>query len=576
MNPAITAKGLRQMAKDIQAKNILKKIRVAVLGYRSTQFLVKFLRQAGQANGLQLDIYEADYKQVELEIFNADSGLYAFDPAYIFLVHSSHHLRKQFYASDNKENFSTDFLVKTKELSHQISQRLSAPLILTNFASKQDGIFGNFSNKVRASFPNQVQRIHVGLMDLAEEQNSVHILDLEAMVQFVGQDQSMDQGLYVNADIPFNFDMEAKIAWEMVHLLKVFIGKFRKCLILDLDNTLWGGVIGDDGLTGIQIGSLGIGKAFTELQQWAKQLKERGIILAICSKNQEDVAKEVFIKHEDMILRLDDIAIFVANWSNKADNIRHIQEVLNIGFDSMVFLDDNPAERGLVRSELPEVLVPELPADPAQYLPFLRKLNLFETLSYSTQDQDRTQQYQEEAKRRSVEHSFTNMEDYLKSLDMKASMQSFQDQHISRISQLSQRSNQYNLRTIRYVDTEIQKIQQDSQYLDYEISLEDKFGKYGLISVIILKKQPDTSLFIDTWLMSCRVLKREVEKFALNRLVEDAREKGFLKIVAEYIPSQKNKIVENHYADLGFVQNQEGLWELSVQNFKPFMHFIDG
>jgi len=276
-----------------------------------------------------------------------------------------------------------------------------------------------------------------------------------------------------------------------------------------------------------------------------------------------------------MVLKLEDIAVFVANWSNKADNIRHIQNVLNIGFDSLVFLDDNPAERALIRTELPEVLVPELPADPAQVLPYLRQLNLFETVSYSTQDQKRTQQYQEEAQRQAVQQSFTNMEDYLKSLEMKGKIQPFQDQHIARISQLSQRSNQFNLRTIRYAESDIQQIMLNSSYLTYEISLEDKFGKYGLISVVMLKDLQNMTLFIDTWLMSCRVLKRDVERFALNQLVNDAIAKGYKKIIGEYLPTAKNKLVENHYSDLGFMQIQNGKWELSLDDWHPLVHFIE-
>ena len=459
MENSITAKALRQLSREIQSAQIKHKIRVAILGYRSTQFLSKFLKQAGAIQGLDIELYEADYLQVEMEVMNPASSLYAFKPDFIWLINSTSFLEKRFYKSEEKKDFGKAISQHYDQLAEQLNAHSSAQLIFTNFVELPDAIFGHFSNKHSASFLNQVRRINVSFMDLAESNQAIHIFDLQSMVQTKGVDQVWDAGLHINADIPFAMDFEAEMAWNFSTLLAVFKGKLKKCLILDLDNTLWGGVIGDDGLEGIQIGSLGIGKAFSELQLWAKTLKERGIILAICSKNTEEVAKEVFEKHEEMVLRLDDIAVFVANWSNKADNIRHIQQVLNIGFDSMVFLDDNPAERALVQKELPEVTVPELPQDPAAYLPFLRKQRLFETLAVSSTDKDRTRQYQEEAARRSMQSSFSNMDAYLKSLEMKGEILPFQNNDIARISQLSQRSNQFNLRTVRYTESEIKSMQ---------------------------------------------------------------------------------------------------------------------
>ncbi|MDW3650644.1 MAG: HAD-IIIC family phosphatase [Bacteroidia bacterium] len=575
MEKSITAKALRQKSREIQADQIKHNMRIAILGYRSTQFLSKFLIQAGAIQGLDIEIYEADYIQVEMEVMNPASRLYTFKPDFIWIINSTYFLQKLFYKSAVKKDFGKAISQKYQGLAEQVRAHSSAQLIFNNFFEIPDSIYGHFSNKTSISFLNQLRRINVSFMDLAESIQELHLFDLNSMIHTKGLDRVLDSGLHINADIPFSMDFEAEIAWDFASLLTVFKGEIKKCLILDLDNTLWGGVIGDDGLEGIQIGSLGIGKAFTELQGWAKALKERGIILAICSKNTEEIAKEVFEKHEEMILRLDDIAVFVANWSNKADNIRHIQQVLNIGFDSMVFLDDNPAERALVQKELPEVSVPDLPQDPAEYLPFLRKLRLFETLSLSSLDKDRTRQYQEEAQRRSMQSSFSNMEDYLISLNMKGKILPFQDQHIARISQLSQRSNQFNLRTIRYTESEIKSLQENSLYLDFQVSLEDTYGTYGLISIVLLKKENSDRLFIENWLMSCRVLKRGLEKFVLNHLLEKAREIGIKKIVGEYLPTAKNKIVEHHYKELGFESLGNNQWELEVENYEAKTHFIN-
>ncbi|MBQ8955349.1 MAG: HAD-IIIC family phosphatase, partial [Lachnospiraceae bacterium] len=348
----------------------------------------------------------------------------------------------------------------------------------------------------------------------------------------------------------------------------------KKCVVLDLDNTVWGGVIGDDGLAGIEIGELGRGHVFTDLQLWLKQLKDRGILLAVCSKNNEDTAKEPFLKHEEMVLRLSDFAIFVANWEDKASNIRYIQQTLNIGMDSLVFIDDNPFERNLVRSMIPEICVPELPNDPAQYLSFLQGCNLFETASYSSEDADRTGMYQAEAKRRESEAAFASMDDYLISLDMEGYAAPFDELHYPRIAQLTQRSNQFNLRTVRYTEEDIARIASDDKYVTLYYMLKDKFGDHGLVSVVIMERTTDEEFFIDTWLMSCRVLKRGMEEFIINRLVEEAVYKGAKRIKAEYIPTPKNKMVEHIYDEMGFDCIGEGLYSLDIDKFNKLKTYI--
>ena len=368
------------------------------------------------------------------------------------------------------------------------------------------------------------------------------------------------------------------VASRTVDIIAAVEGKFKKCLILDLDNTVWGGIVGDDGWENIQVGhGLGIGKAFSEFQQWVKKLKKRGIIIAVCSKNDEKKAKEPFEKNPEMVLKLDDIAVFVANWENKANNIHTIQSILNISFDSMVFLDDNPFERNMVRENVAGVTVPELPEDPSDYLEFLYSQNLFETASYSEDDKERTKQYQVEAKRVSMQKSFTNDADFLKSLDMVSVVKGFDKFNIPRVAQLSQRSNQFNLRTVRYTDAEIFAIEKNDNYVTFSFTLKDKFGDNGLICVIILNKKNTETLFVDTWFMSCRVLKRGMENFALNTIVEWAKINGFKKIVGEYLPTAKNAMVEQHYPNLGFTKIEGGetmQYVLDVNSYKPFECYI--
>ena len=302
------------------------------------------------------------------------------------------------------------------------------------------------------------------------------------------------------------------------------------------------------------------------------------MIICVASKNNEETAKEPFEKHPDMILKLDDIAVFQANWETKVDNIRTIQRILNISFDSMVFLDDNPFERNMVRENIKGITVPELPEDPGEYLEYLYSLNLFETASYSDADKDRTKQYQIEAKRVSLQKTFANESEFLQSLNMVSVVSGFTKFNIPRVAQLSQRSNQFNLRTIRYTEGDVEALAKDPDVIDLSFTLEDKFGDNGLIAVIIMKKMNEDSLFVDTWFMSCRVLKRGMENFTLNTMVEKAKEKGFKRIIGEYLPTLKNKMVENHYQGLGFVK-LEGVdtaqYELDVESYQPRECYID-
>ena len=266
--------------------------------------------------------------------------------------------------------------------------------------------------------------------------------------------------------------------------------------------------------------------------------------------------------------------MFVANWEDKASNIRNIQQTLNIGMDSLVFLDDNPFERNLVRSMIPEITVPELPEDPAMYLQYLRQLGLFEVASYSAEDSQRTDQYRNQADRAVFAASFQSYEDYLAGLEMKAVAAPFDEFHYPRIAQLTQRSNQFNLRTVRYTEAEIAALARDDSHICLYFTLKDKFGDHGLISVVILDKQPDDVLFVSEWLMSCRVLKRGMEEFIVNKILQTAADRGFRKVVGEYLPTAKNAMVKDLYERMGFTRVTENRFEAEPAHFQYHKHLI--
>lgn len=562
----------RNLKKDFTA---FPQKKLAVLGDTATQFLVKALRGYGYEAELNLDIYEAEYNQIDHEIIDSTSELYTSNPEYVIIFQSTQKLLNNYFetAHAGKNKFAEERLSQIRNFIATINERMKCKVIFFNFGEINDNIFGNFSNKLDFSFSYQVRKINLELMDMCRETKNLYINDVCTLQNMYGIDFAFDPKLYVTSDLTLSLDFTAVVAKSVVDIIQSLVGKSKKCLILDLDNTLWGGIIGDDGIEGIQIGELGIGKAFTELQLWAKQLKERGIILAVSSKNDSEVAKNAFDNHPDMVLSYEDFAVFNANWDNKADNIKQIRQILNIGFDSMVFLDDNPFERNMVRSFLPEVTIPELPEDPAEYLTYLRSLNLFETSSYSEEDSERTELYRQEYQRTVVKQAFVNEDEYLTSLEMVSECKPFDSFTIPRVAQLTQRSNQFNLRTIRYTEDDMHKISSSDDYLTLSFTLEDKFGHYGLISLIILKKQGEV-LFVDTWIMSCRVLKRTMENFVLNNIVEAATANGFKKIIGEFIQTAKNKMVKDHYKDFGFTESN-GLWELDIKAFEKRKSFIN-
>ena len=557
----------RNLQKDVCA---LPKLKISLVGDSATQFLATAIKGMGIEKGYDIDIFEAEYNQVERQVMNPMSELYAYEAKYNIFFQSTHKLLEKYslLQIDQQASLAEERL----RFIRQICENVPGHIIYYNYPEIDNTVFGSYSNKVCSSFVYQLRKLNYELMNLAQEFQNLFICDIASIQNVYGRNWLFDPTIYVSTEMLLSIDSLPVVAQNTMDIISAIEGKFKKCIILDLDNTLWGGVVGDDGWENIQVGhGLGIGKAFSEFQQWIKTLKNRGVIVCVCSKNDEDKAKEPFEKNPEMVLRLDDISVFIANWENKADNIRTIQSILNIGFDSMVFIDDNPFERNMVRENIQEITVPELPNDPGEYLEYLYTLNLFETASYSNADKDRTKQYQVEAQRIATSKKFTNESDFLKSLDMKSEVTSFNSFNTPRVAQLSQRSNQYNLRTIRYTEDQITAVENNPKQNGFAFSLKDKFGDNGLIAVVILQEKDIETLFIDTWFMSCRVLKRGMENFTLNTIVEFAKVNGYKKIIGEYLPTPKNGMVAEHYPNLGFTKLQgteTAQWQLDVDSYQ--------
>jgi FkbH-like protein len=552
-----------------------KTMRLAILSDAAVPQLVPLLRVLLARKGVRAEIYLAEYDSIELEVFNAESGLYEFAPDAVIILNSLGALRLKYHRDvAGRAQFSEAVAAHTAAVWDAFRTHSSAVIIQSNYVLPYERHFGNFDHKVPEAFYPTVLRLNAAISTMTHDRAHVLINDVEALASYVGRKHWCDERLWTLAKAFCALEHLPLVARNVADIVLANRGYVVKCVVVDLDNTLWGGVIGDDGLEQIAIGPFGDGEPFHRLQHYLLELKRRGIILSVCSKNDHATAMEPFQRHPEMVLRQEDIAVFVANWNPKPDNIRYIKEQLNIGFDSIVFLDDSVFERQLVRQTLPEVIVPELPEDPADYVRVLSELNLFEVTSFSEEDRRRADLYRENASRQSLRASFSDITEYLRSLDMQVTLRRFDTFHLPRIAQLLQRSNQFNLTTRRYTLGECEAMMANGgACLPLYVSLRDKLGDNGLISVVILKPRAPV-LDIDTWLMSCRVLGRGVEQYAMNWVVAFARAHGYQTIVGTYIPTAKNAMVKEFYAQFGFERVEEradgeAVWHLNVLSYEP-------
>jgi FkbH-like protein len=555
-----------------------QKLRLALLADVSTQHIVPLLRVLFAANGIDADIYEAGFDTIHLEAYNPESALYGFAPQIIVILQSIVKLRARYHESGERDTFPRAQADDIENVWRTLQSRLAVPIIQTNFAVPFERAYGNFGAKVAGDLQGTVNEVNREVALRAREHASVFICDIEQISSWIGRRQFFDERLWALAKSLCSLEAMPEVAQNIVDIALATIGRAVKCVVLDLDNTLWGGVVGDDGLEGIGLGDLDDGGAFRSLQLFMRELWRRGILLAVCSKNNEEIARRVFREHPDMVLREEHIAVFVANWDDKASNIAKIREKLNIGYDAMVFLDDNPFERNLVRQLIPQIIVPELPEDPGLYVRAVSELNLFESAGRSELDAQRTEMYQTQEKRSAEMQRFTDVKEYLRSLDSKIHMRPFEARDLGRIAQLIQRSNQFNLTTRRYSEAQCEAMMSDPQLLTYSVNVRDRFGDFGLIAVGVLRKCPGY-LEIDTFLMSCRVLQRGVEQYAMNRIFEYAREGKFERVVGRYIPTAKNVMVEGFYRQFGFEQSStatgEGVeWSLETRRYVPQEVFV--
>ena len=563
---------LRKLLKDnpgLAAPHAKRTGRVWLTGSYTLAQLAPLLQLAALAMNVNIEVAVADYGQHRQDALSPSSQMYAFEPDVIVIA--LHHSDLERSGSDlSAEDIVAEATQDVSMIWQSIHQNCKARILCTNIAAPLDEAFGHLATRVPESRRAIIHSVNNALAMKANELGGVTLVDVEGLSAELGKRAWFDDRYWHLSKQGVSFKALPLLARHMAALIAAEFGLTKKCLVLDLDNTCWGGVIGEDGLAGIKIGQ-GDAKseAFLAFQMAVKRLQQRGVILAVCSKNNDADAREPFEKHPEMVLKLDDFAMFVANWTNKAENIKHIAKTLNIGLDSLVFADDNPVERATVREFAPDVDVLPMPEDPAGYVRVLGDYLGFETVNYTREDANKTEQYRAKSRIAEMQATATSLPDFYKSLRMKAEIEPFNDFNMPRIVQLIGKSNQFNLTTYRYSEPDIRGFMAQDGAVNMTLKLADKFTDHGLVSMIMAQPVED-AMDIHLWLMSCRVIGRTVEDALLGELCLQARAQGLSKLRGTYIPTAKNALVENKYADFGFdciakLDDGSTIWEYDLE-----------
>lgn len=538
----------------------LTPFRLGVLSNSTADFLVPVMVATAARHGIALECIKANYDQVIQEALSPASVINSAnaDAVLIAIDHRALPLRAKFSSRDDSDAAVERVLSYVDTVRNGLKAHSKAICIVQTLAAPPESLFGSLDRVLSGALRNTIDRVNARLAESIPGTGDL-LLDVAGIAETVGLENWHSPTEWNLAKLPFSTECLPLYADHVARLIAALRGKSRRVLVLDLDNTVWGGVIGDDGLEGILCAQGdATGEAHLSVQRLALELRERGIALAVSSKNDDQVARLPFREHQEMLLKEEHIAVFQANWNDKATNIQAIAKALSLGIDSMVFLDDNPMERNLVRDMLPEVAVPELPADPALYARTLAAAGYFEAIAFSDEDVKRAGYYQDNAKRVELEKQAGDIDAYLKTLQMKITFQPFEATGRARITQLINKSNQFNLTTKRYTEAEVAAAESDPDCFTLQVRLSDTFGDNGMISVVICRLKEPATWEIDTWLMSCRVLGRRVEQMVLKQIVSHALARGVQRLMGVYTPTDRNKLVEHHYSNLGFSLIERG------------------
>lgn len=554
----------------LSSENNRKTIKIAILGGSTTAEIKNILELYLLDSGIEPIFYESDYNQYYLDIISEKKELIEFSPDVIY-VHTTFINIEEF--PDLNDSIETVETILNREykrfenLWQKINTLFNCVIIQNNFELPSHRSLGNLDACLPQGKTNYIQRLNLLFSNASQETDNLYIQDINYLASNIGLDNWWDSTFYYSYKYALSFSAIPFLAHNFSKMVCAIYGLSKKVLVVDLDNTLWGGVVADDGLDSIKIGTDSPkGEMYLDIQKYILELKDRGVTLAICSKNDYDNAS-LGLGHKSNAIKESNFASIKANWEPKSQNIIDIENELNMGRDSFVFFDDNPAEREIVNQHLPEVEVPEIGNRPELFLKILDKNGFFEPISILEEDKVREQYYKDNKKREKAVLDYHDYGSYLESLAMQAEIKSFTEQYLNRISQLIGKTNQFNLTTERFNIQAVKNFSVNNKFIDLCGHLKDKFGDNGLVSTLVAEtKSGDAHIIL--WLMSCRVLKRELELAMFDQLVEKCKKKNLKKILGKYIPSNKNAMVEKLYEELGFElinsENEEYIWSFDI------------
>lgn len=546
-------------------------IKIALLSSFTIDPLSMYLDIKCRLIGLYPEIYIAPFNQYRQEILDSNSGLYRFKPNLVIIAVEAQSLLPENFFSDyigiskqEKEKHIAEITDLFKTLASFLTSKSNALVLVNNFITPSFTPLGILDDKQDLGTKEFFRTLNKRLAELFVHDKQAYIVDFEGVAAKHGKSRCTNYEMYYRGSLALSESFLPIIADEYMGYVKALRNLSRKCIVLDLDNTLWGGIIGEEGLEGIQLGKDPPGNAFVDLQKLLLSYYHRGIILAINSKNNYDDAIRVIREHPHMVLREKHFAAMRINWQDKAQNMIELAKEINIGLDSMVFIDENPHEREHVKQALDQVLVVDLPPSPYLYRQALQELNDFNTLTLTEEDKARGELYFASRKRSELQKSAVSLEDFLKSLETKAIIRQADDFSLSRVTSLVNKTNQFNMTTRRYTASEINKIREERNKFEiYTLQVIDKFGDEGIVGLAIMRKEPK-EWTIDSFLMSCRVIGRQLETAFLATIVTEAKKNGVSTIIGEYIPTKKNEPARNFYPNHGFTKHAESKWILDL------------
>ena len=563
-------------SKKVNSSDFESKIKIALLGSFTLDGLNETIKVKCSELKVGCDTFYGGYNRYNEEILNSESKLYSFSPDVCFLILDTRNiLGDLFYypynlSVDKRREFIQNKINELINLIKSFKEKSNSKLVISNFIIPTYSPYGIFETKTDYGLQEMVFDLNHKLNNICRDENSIYVYDINGFVSKHGEENVFDFQQYFFGDVKISLRYIPILANDLLGYIKPTLGLNKKCIVLDLDNTLWGGIVGEDGFNKIKLGSQPPGNAYVEFQKYLLSLHERGIILAVNSKNNLDDAIEVINNHPNMILRENHFGCLKINWNDKVTNLKEIAQELNIGLDSIVVIDDDPVNRDFVRETLPEVLTIELPKDPSLYVSTLTELNDFHVIKITEEDKQRGKMYTQQRKRVESEKNSSSFEEYLKRLNIKIHIKKADEFTIPRISQLTLKTNQFNLTTKRYQEEDIKTFSQDKKKIVGCAQVEDKFGDHGITSVFIIKKDNEEEWIIDTFLLSCRVIGRGVEEGILDYIINEARKNNVKRIIGNFIPTKKNKPSESFLPNFGFEKvNDYWIYSLEKHSKKP-------